>query len=142
MVEGRLIGGCLEVVEFLRGTSLWPSPSEWDGAILFLETSEEAPPPSVVARALRSYAAMGVLHRIGGLLFGRPGGALPASQFAAYEDAILRVVRDEEGLSRLPVISRMDFGHSDPMCVLPIGGLLRIDCSRQQLSLVEAYVQA
>lgn len=142
VVQGRLIGGCLEVVEFLRGTSLWPTPSEWDGAILFLETSEEAPPPSTVARALRSYAAMGVLQRLGGLLFGRPGGGLPASQFAAYEDAILQVLRDEEGLTRLPVISRMDFGHSDPMCVLPIGGLMQIDCTSQRLSLVEPCVQA
>ncbi len=142
VVQGHLIGGCLEVVEFLRGTSLWPSPSEWDGAILFLETSEEAPPPSTVARALRSYAAMGVLQRLGGLLFGRPGGGLPASKFAAYEEAILRVVREEEGLSQLPVISRMDFGHSDPMCVLPIGGLLQIDCTSQRLSLIESCVQA
>lgn len=141
VAQGRLIGGCLEVVEFLRGTALWPSPQDWDGAILFLEISEEAPPPSTVARALRSYAAMGVLQRLAGLLFGRPGGGLRASQFAAYEEAIGQVLREEEGLTQLPVISRMDFGHSDPMCVLPIGGMLRIDCARQRLSLVEACVQ-
>jgi muramoyltetrapeptide carboxypeptidase LdcA involved in peptidoglycan recycling len=103
--------------------------------------SADAPPPSTVARALRSYAAMGMLQRLGGLLFGRPSGGLPASQFSAHEQVILQMLREEEGLTQLPVISRVDFGHSDPMCVSPIGGLMRIDCSSQQLTLMEACVQ-
>ena len=61
VAEGRLVGGCLEVVDWLRGTEVWPAPSVWDDAILFLETSEDAPPPSAVARALRSLAALGIL---------------------------------------------------------------------------------
>jgi muramoyltetrapeptide carboxypeptidase LdcA involved in peptidoglycan recycling len=74
------------------------------------------------------------------LLFGRPGGAPNANSFAAFDDALLSVVRDEEGLTQLPIISRMDFGHTDPMCVLPIGGLARIDCIAQTLLIEEAVV--
>lgn len=142
VAEGRLIGGCLEVVEFLRGTDAWPSPAEWDGAILFLETSEEAPSPDVLARALRSYAAMGVLRRLGGVLFGRPGGGIAAESFGRYEDALLKVIAEEEGLTSLPIVSRMDFGHTDPMCVLPHGALARIDCTRREVALIEAAVAA
>ena len=58
---GHLLGGCLEVLEWLRGSPVWPTPEQWRGAILFLETSEEAPPPTALARALRAYAAEGVL---------------------------------------------------------------------------------
>ena len=69
--RGHLIGGCLEVLDWLRGTPAWPEPAQWDGAILFMETSEEAPKPTRVLRILRSLAAMGVLAR----LSGNPDGA-------------------------------------------------------------------
>src|SRR3989344_2974964 len=41
VVEGNLIGGCIDVLEFMKGTELWPDKSSWRNAILFLETSEE-----------------------------------------------------------------------------------------------------
>jgi muramoyltetrapeptide carboxypeptidase LdcA involved in peptidoglycan recycling len=140
-VRGRLIGGCLEVMESLRGSSVWPDPQAFDGAILFLETSEEAPPPSVVLRTLRSYAAMGILRRLSGILFGRPGGAIPVEDFPKYDAAILKVVAEEEGLASLPVVTRMDFGHTDPMFVLPYGVLAQIDCERREFSILENAVR-
>lgn len=142
VVEGRLLGGCLEVIEFLRGGPVWPDAGDWDDAILFLETSEEAPPPATLARALRSWAAMGLLQRVGAILLGRPGGDVSLEAFEGYERALLQVVRDEEGMDQLPIVTRMDFGHSDPMCVLPIGALARVDCARRAFSLVESAVAA
>lgn len=139
-VQGRLIGGCLEVLEMLRGTPVWPEPEQWDGAILFLETSEEAPPPDIVVRALRSYAAMGVLERLGGILFARPGGGVAPEKFAEYDAALLQVVAEEEGLTDMPIVSRMDFGHTDPMCVLPYGVMAEIDCNQRHVALVESAV--
>lgn len=142
ITEGRLVGGCLEVVEFLRGTPLWPEDEVWDGAILFLETSEEAPSPTVLRRALRSYAALGVLDKLAGILLGRPGGPVPAEKFSGYEEALLQVVVREEGLTNLTVVTRMDFGHTDPMFVLPLGVRARIDCEARQFSIVESAVAA
>jgi muramoyltetrapeptide carboxypeptidase LdcA involved in peptidoglycan recycling len=139
VAEGVLFGGCVEVLEQLRGTAVWPDTSALRGAILFLETSEEAPPPSVVVRALRSYASMGILHTLSGLLFGRPGGAaLPPARFAEYDAAILQVVVEEEGLHELPIVTHMDFGHTDPMCVLPYGVRARIDPRAQTVEIIEA----
>ena len=138
--EGRLVGGCLEVMEFLRGTSVWPSDEIWDGAILFLETSAEAPSPDVLRRALRSYVAMGILGKLSGILLGRPGGAVPPEDFGKYDDALLQVVASEEGLVDLPVVTRMDFGHTDPFFVLPLGVTARIDCDARRFSLPESAV--
>jgi muramoyltetrapeptide carboxypeptidase LdcA involved in peptidoglycan recycling len=140
LVRGPLIGGCLEVLEWLRGTSVWPDLADFDGAILFLETSEEAPPPVAVARALRAYASMGILHKLSGILFGRPGGAVPVERFSEYDDAILQVVAEEEGLSHVPVVTHMDFGHTDPMFVLPYGIMAQIDCENRQLAILESAV--
>ena len=41
--EGTLVGGCAEVLEFLKGTPFWPAPEFWEGKIVFLETSEAVP---------------------------------------------------------------------------------------------------
>lgn len=137
VARGRLVGGCLEILEFLRGTEVWPEEDTWRGAILFLETSEEAPPPTVVSRALRVYAAMGILNKLSGILFARPGGDVPLERFEEYEAAILEVVVGEEGLEDLPLITRMDFGHTDPMFVLPYGVEAEIDCEEQRFSITE-----
>lgn len=138
--EGRLIGGCLEVLSWLRGTEVWPDLGVFKGAILFLETSEEAPSPEILARELRIYATMGILRGLSGILFGRPGGCMPVEQFDRYDEAILRVVCEEEKLPHLPIITRMDFGHTDPMFVLPYGVLARIDCETKQFSIPDSGV--
>jgi muramoyltetrapeptide carboxypeptidase LdcA involved in peptidoglycan recycling len=136
--RGHLIGGCIEVFDWTRGTEIFPE--DWQDAILFLETSEEAPPPELVARILRVYAAMGILSRLAGILFGRPGGDVPLEKFEDYDNAILQVVNHEEGLTDLPVITHMDFGHTSPMFVLPYGLQAEIDCETNRFSILENAV--
>jgi muramoyltetrapeptide carboxypeptidase LdcA involved in peptidoglycan recycling len=53
---------------------------------------------------------------------------------------LLQVVTDEEGLAELPVITGMDFGHTDPMFLLPYGVEAEIDCKRRQFAITEAAV--
>jgi muramoyltetrapeptide carboxypeptidase LdcA involved in peptidoglycan recycling len=140
VAEGPLLGGCFEVLDWLRGTPVWPESAAWDGAILFLETSEEAPAPEAVRRGLRCYAALGILPRLAGILMGRPGGPVPPAQFAEYDRAVLDVVADEQGLTALPIVTQMDFGHTDPVFVLPYGVRARLDCARREFHILEAAV--
>jgi muramoyltetrapeptide carboxypeptidase LdcA involved in peptidoglycan recycling len=138
--QGRLIGGCIEVLDWLRGTDYWPDAGTWQGAILFLETSEEAPPPSAVKYILRTYGAMGILETLSGILFGRPGGQFPPERFDEYDQVLRQVVTEEEGLGELPIVTHMDFGHTDPMFVMPYGVRAEIDCDRQRFSILENAV--
>jgi muramoyltetrapeptide carboxypeptidase LdcA involved in peptidoglycan recycling len=138
--RGHLIGGCFEVLDWLRGTAVWPDPDLWQGVILFVETSEDVPSPTAVLRGLRIYAAMGILQRLSGLLFGRPGGQVDPARFDEYDEAISQVILEEEGLADLPVITRMDFGHTDPMFVLPYGIQAEIDCDAGQFRILESAV--
>ncbi len=142
VVRGRLIGGCIEVLDWLRGHPLWPQPEQWQDAILMLETSEEAPSPELVTYMLRALAAQGVLAKLSGILFGRPGGQIDPQRFGEYDDALLKVVAEEEGLTALPIVTRMDFGHTDPMMVLPLGISAEIDTATQQIRLLESGVVA
>lgn len=133
--RGRLIGGCFEVLDWLRGTEWWPTLDQWQNAILFLETSEDAPSPEWVKSALRTLAATDVLRRLSGILYARPGGQIAPSRFAEYDAVLRSVVIEEEGLSDLPIITQMDFGHTDPMFVLPYGAMAEIDCERRRFSI-------
>ena len=139
--SGHLMGGCLEVLEFLKGTDWWPKPECWDNAILFLETSEEAPSPALVKRWLRNYGSQGILNRVAGLLIGRPGASnLPVKDFDQYDDVVHEILTGELGLASLPVITRMDFGHTDPMFVLPYGVKATMDCQLCTLAIDESAV--
>ena len=140
VAEGTLFGGCVEVLDWLRGTAVFPSPDSLDGAILFLETSEEAAPPELLARFIRSLAANDCLQPLAGILLGRPGGQIDPAQFPVYADTLCRTVREEYGLRDLPIVSNLDFGHTDPMMVLPLGVRMRIDSGRGELSIPEAAV--
>ena len=136
--QGRLIGGCLEVVDWLRGTPVWPDLSVWRESILFLELSEEATPPSAVVRIFRSIAATGALEATRGILFGRPYGE--EETFGEYETALLQVCR-ELGLKSLPLVTQMDFGHTDPMLTIPYGIKAELDCDRQEFRYIDAAVR-
>lgn len=138
-VCGHLIGGCAEVLEMLKGTELWPPLDYWDGAILFYETSEEAPAPSVVTRWMRNFGAQGILNRLSGLIVGRPGGGVSVERHDDYGAAIAKVL-GEYGADSMPLITRLDFGHTDPMMVLPYSAHVEIDCSGLSLSIVEEAV--
>ena len=138
--HGHLLGGCIEVLDWTRGTEIFPETASWQNAILFLETSEDAPPPSYVSYTLRAFAALGVLRQLSGFLFGRPGGDVTLHKFEEYDRAILQVVREEEGLTDLPIITSMDFGHTSPIFVLPYGVQAEIDCDNRRFSIIENAV--
>jgi muramoyltetrapeptide carboxypeptidase LdcA involved in peptidoglycan recycling len=137
--RGRLIGGCLEVMDWLRGTPVWPDPAAWQNSILFFETSEDRPSPTLVKYILRSMAATGALCDVRAILYGRPYG--DETSFEAYDDALLSVLAEQD-LTSIPVITRMDFGHTDPKFTVPIGVAADIDCDAQQIRLLEQPTQS
>lgn len=138
-VRGHLIGGCAEVLEMLKGSEWWPPVEYWDEAILFYETSEEAPPATQVVRWLRNFAAQGILSRLSGIVLGRPGGQTDEAYRSAQEAAVIRALA-EAGLESLPVLAECDFGHTDPIATLPYGAMAEIDCSLARLAILEPGV--
>jgi muramoyltetrapeptide carboxypeptidase LdcA involved in peptidoglycan recycling len=136
-VSGALIGGCVEVLEFLKGTDHWIEADEWTGAIMFLETSETMIDPQSFKWILRNYAAQGIFHKIKGLIVGRP---YHNKYVMEYNAAILKVIRDEQGLSDLPIITEMDFGHTCPAFTIPYGAIAEINCQNKSFTIRESGV--
>ncbi|HBH12621.1 MAG TPA: LD-carboxypeptidase [Clostridiales bacterium] len=137
VVSGHLIGGCIEVMEMMKGTSLWPSKEVFDGAILFFETSEDVPVPFFLEYWLRNYGMLGILQKAKGIIFGKP---YQGKYYDEYKLSIERIVMKELGLTDLPIIYNMTFGHNQPMTCLPYGALAEIDCENKTFSILEAAV--
>ena len=128
--EGRLIGGCLTSLQYLRGTHFWPS---WEDAILFLELSEERPSPETVDGILMDYENMGILAQISGLLMARPYG------YSDEERALLHeVILGRTAPFAFPIIADMDFGHTSPIFTVPIGCRASIDGEARTFAITEA----
>ena len=139
IATGRLIGGCAEVLEMLKGTAWWPPLDYWDGAILFYETSEDVPSPTFIRYWLRNFAAQGILQRLSGLLLARPDPGADPDYPGKLEAAVVAALA-EAGLADLPVLSGLDFGHASPILTLPYGVIASIDCAAASLTIHEAGV--
>ncbi|MCH7321328.1 LD-carboxypeptidase [Solibacillus sp. MA9] len=136
-VQGRLIGGCIEVLNFVNGTSLWPNKGHWQDSILFFETSEELPKPNNLRYWLRNYALQGILQQANGIIFGKPQNE---KYYEEYKTEILKVLK-EYNLEHLPVLYNMNFGHTEPKFILPYGVLAEIDCDNKTFSILENAVE-
>jgi muramoyltetrapeptide carboxypeptidase LdcA involved in peptidoglycan recycling len=139
VVSGRLFGGCIEVLEFLKGTDFWPQKSFWKNKILFLETSEDKPSVEQVRDYLRNYGMQGILSNLSAILFGRARG-YSEKEKSDLDDTIHKVINQEFGLIDIPIVTEMDFGHTDPQFVLPLGAKAKINCINKEFSLIETWL--
>lgn len=136
VVTGQLFGGCIEVLDLLNGTKFWPNVDFWRGKILFLETSEDKPGVTMVRCILRNLAIQGILSNIKALLIGRARDYTDAEK-KELDESVLKVVKTELNNSKLPIVTNMDFGHTDPQWVLPLGIKAEVDCQQKKFSLKE-----
>jgi muramoyltetrapeptide carboxypeptidase LdcA involved in peptidoglycan recycling len=93
VVKGKLLGGCLEVLENLKGTEYWVQSNGWEGKIMFIEVSDFMIDPEYFLWIFRNYAASGILRKINGLILGRP---YHNKYWKEYDEAIIKVLKEEE----------------------------------------------
>ncbi|OGT41535.1 MAG: hypothetical protein A3F42_05825 [Gammaproteobacteria bacterium RIFCSPHIGHO2_12_FULL_37_34] len=83
--------------------------------------------PIQVERFIRNLGAQKILQQIKRILFSKLGGHLiDPRDFEKYDRCILKILKEFDR-EDLPVITNMDFGHTDPMMILPYGRIRRID---------------
>ena len=134
-VSGPGWGGSLEIVDFhLRTGRYLPADDSYDGAILFLETSEELPAASYVHRVLMCMGERGLLSRFAALIWGQPKAwsheqRNTAEQKRRYIDAQRETVLNamEEYNPSAPVVWGVEIGHTDPQHIIPSGGEITVD---------------
>jgi muramoyltetrapeptide carboxypeptidase len=111
---GRIIAGNMGTLLLLAGTPYFPN---MDGVILCIEDDEEETPASI-DRYLTQLRQIGVFRQIRGLVVGRFHPSVGFQhQPELLQDMLLRSTRGYD----FPIVYDADFGHTDPMAILPNG---------------------
>lgn len=140
IVEWELYGGCFEVMEMMKGTDFRPEKEFRKNKILFLETSEEKPTIDQVTWMLRNYGMQGIFDKISALLIGRARDYSDEEK-KQLEDTVMKVVKTEFKNDKMPIVINMDFGHTDPQWILPLGVKAQIDPKNKTFKLLEKPLQ-
>jgi muramoyltetrapeptide carboxypeptidase LdcA involved in peptidoglycan recycling len=140
-VTGPAWGGSLEIVDFHLRTGRYLAPDgAYDGAVLFLETSEELPPASYVYRVLMCMGERRLLQRFAAVVWARPkawsrdqrnDAAAKAGYTRDQHDAVLAAVSEYH--PGAPLVFGVDFGHTEPQHVIPSGGGVTVDGEKQEI---------
>ena len=126
--SGRLVGGCLDCLATLCGTSydrtaVFAERYRDDGIVWFLEACDLN--VFGVRRALWQLKNAGWFQHVSGFLIGRP--------LAAQEDLFgldhIRAVTDALAEFEVPILLDVDIGHLPPMIPLISGSFARIRCN-------------
>jgi muramoyltetrapeptide carboxypeptidase LdcA involved in peptidoglycan recycling len=139
-VSGRLWGGCFAILNWQLQTDRYlPNPGALDGAVLALETSEDVPPAREVGYLLRSLGERGWLERFSGVMIGRPRAFAPhvdrEIEFKEYRERLYSDISGQldEYNPGATAVFNVDFGHTDPLIPLPMGGEVRLDPREERI---------
>lgn len=133
VARGVLMGGHLESLLALSGTSYWP---DFEDSLLFLEVDEAGGPSLRVLRGLRHLEQLGVFDMVRGVLLGRTPEAAGLTRGQGLPELAMAVVGGRD----IPVVAEMDFGHTNPIMTLPVGVEAEVDARKKALTLLEPGV--
>lgn len=141
--SGLLWGGCIEsMVAQCSAEKYLPRAEGMTGKILFLESAENIPPHWVVRYLLVGLGERGWFNQLSGVMIGRPKAwdfsqQNTAEQKAKYRqdqrETVVSVVREYNKI--IPIVQNIDFGHTDPQIVLPVGRKAILSPERNMISL-------
>jgi len=120
-----------------------PESGELEGAVLGLETSEEAPSSTEVSRWLMCMGESGTLEKFSAILVGRPVREPLHGEERTLEEKKEYAEKQKETFKKeierycpeTPVVFDMDFGHTHPKIPLQLGGKVRIDGEEESVVL-------
>jgi len=134
-VKGALFGGCIETLEQIKKSKFWPRDDFWEGKILFFETSEDKPSPDDVKKIILGYR--NIFDKVSAVLFGRARD-YTQDEKDKLDKILVNTIGGNFGNPNIPIISNMDFGHTDPQFILPLGIQAKLDITKKTFKLIES----
>jgi len=128
--KGCILGGNLSTFQLLHGTPYFPS---LENSILFIEAdsiSEGIVDVAEFDRDLQSLIHQPGFEKVQGLVIGRF-----EKKFKMDFEALKFIIDSKKELSNIPVVANVDFGHTMPMFVFPIGGEAQVNVQSQQVTI-------
>ena len=131
---GPLLGGNLTVLTALMGTPYLP---DFDGAILFLEDTDEA--PYRIDRMLTQLALGGVLGKVAGVVFGQCTDCRASGpSYGGF--TVTQVLRQHLEPLGVPVFQGALIGHVANQFSLPVGIPAEIDAEAGTIRILEPAI--
>lgn len=134
VVQGELLGGCIDVFPIMNGTRVWPTKEEWKDKILLLETSDEKMEPKLLLTFLRNLGMQGIFDVVQGIIVGKP----QEEKFYEEYKEIYKKVLHEFHQESLPVLYNINIGHAFPTGILPLGSMVEVDFTNKKIQFVES----
>lgn len=134
VIQGELLGGCIDTFIVLLGTQIWPSKDDWKDKILLLETSDEKPSPSFITGVLRNLGVQGIFDVIKGIIIGKPQEEKYYEEYKEVYKKVLKEFKHED----LPVLYNINIGHAYPNGVLPLGSQIEVDYTNKKIKSLES----
>ncbi|HEX8247410.1 MAG TPA: S66 peptidase family protein [Pyrinomonadaceae bacterium] len=130
--RGIAIGGEISTLLLLAGTEYMPP---FDEAILFLEGSGGYT-TGEIDRYFTHLRQLGVYEKIQGLIIGR----FPSGVKFSNNDSLEMILQEATKGYDFPVVSGVDFSHTDPLITIPTGIVCQLDTTKQNIIYLEASV--
>jgi muramoyltetrapeptide carboxypeptidase len=115
----------------LAGTPYWPDLRH---KILLVEEDEEGGPTGNIARKFRQLEQTGALSEVEAMMIGRT----PSVAGLKCGDSLEMILEETLGCYKFPLVSGLDFGHTNPIATIPIGVKARLDADARKLVFLEA----
>ena len=115
--------------EIVRKYNIFPTKDEWQGKILFAETSELRIPPEQLRTYLEAFRAEGIFSAVSGIIVGKP---IDECFYEEYKQVWIDAVADP----KLPILYNVNFGHGSPRAILPYGAEAVVDAQKQEIILL------
>ena len=115
--------------DIVRKYNIFPCREEWQGKILFAETSELRISPEQLRTYLEAFRAEGIFSAVSGIIVGKP---IDERFYEEYKKVWTETVDDPE----LPILYNVNFGHGTPRAVLPYGAEAAVDAQAQEITLM------
>ena len=132
---GRLMGGNLSLIAAMAGTGYLP---DFTGTIFIVEEIGEE--PYRVDRMFTQLLQAGVLRGIAGILAGQFTDCASKDRTRASR-TVEDILRSLSDVLSVPALSGCQFGHSQSLLTLPLGGLAELDAGSASLRLLEPVVK-
>ena len=139
VIRGRSWGGCIQTIMQLGIMNELPDVRQLDGAVLFLELSDDHLGDGNVLKIIRALGEAGYFEKAGALLFGLPPRTVQRAErfYPQPGEAVnfLRSVSREIGYynHRLPRVLGLPIGHLRPQYIIPYGGTIEVDAINRKV---------
>ena len=130
--RGPLMGGNIDTMMALLGTDYWP---DLDECVLLLEEDENETSGSI-NRLLTKMRQSGIFEKIVGLAIGRFDCRVGFTQSDSLEMILQETLKGYD----FPVLTGVDFGHTDPLLTFPLGIEVELDADSRTITILETAI--